>query len=75
MFALTLLSGGLFVLPVLVTVGVFIGVENQALFHGNGQIGSGWFSPGGGGGARITTQTYCQKSYGITPYPGRYICE
>lgn len=81
MFALSLLSGGLFILPVLVTVGIFIGAEHHALFSGDGKIGSGFFGPGGGGGPggtggpRITIETYCQKSYGVTPDPGRYVCE
>ncbi|KAF2104152.1 concanavalin A-like lectin/glucanase [Rhizodiscina lignyota] len=74
MFFLALLSGSLFILPVAVTIGVFLGVERQRIFSGDASTGGG----GGGGGIfglgrpKVTTDTYCQKSYGITPFPGRW---
>ncbi|OCL02672.1 glycoside hydrolase family 12 protein, partial [Glonium stellatum] len=76
----SLLSGALLVLPVAVTVGVYIGVESQRIFHGGGNYnpftpgGNGGGGGGGGGGRhKYTTETFCQKAYGITPFPGRYI--
>ena len=84
MWLLSLLSGVLLVLPVAVTVGVYIGIESQRIFHGgdfNGFTtggnggGGGGASGGGGGHHKLTTETFCQKAYGITPFPGRYICK
>lgn len=78
MFALALLSGGLFVLPVAVTVGVFLGVEWHNIFNKDGRRpSSGLFgTPGGGpGGSTITTDIFCQKAYGASFFPDRYICE
>lgn len=83
MWLLSLLSGALLVLPVAVTVGVYIGIESQRIFHGgdfngfttggNGGGGGGGGSGGGGGHHKLTTETFCQKAYGITPFPGRYV--
>ena len=84
MWLLSLLSGALLVLPVAVTVGVYIGMESQRIFHGGdfngfttGGNGGGGGGVGGGGGGhhKFTTETFCQKAYGITPFPGRYICK
>ena len=63
MFLLTLLSGVLFVLPIAVTIGITFVLESQRIFQAKG------------GPSRLETETYCQKQYGVTPYPGRYICE
>lgn len=70
MILLSLLSGTLLVLPIAVTIGVYIGVEHQQLFnqdHGGGLFGTGR--------VKLTTERYCQKFNGITPDPGRYTCE
>src|SRR5258708_891134 len=80
MWLLSLLSGALLVLPVAVTVGVYIGIESQRIFHGgdfNGFTtgGNGGGGGGGGGHHKLTTETFCQKAYGITPFPGRYVCK
>ena len=87
MWLLSLLSGALLVLPVAVTVGVYIGIESQRIFHGGdfngfttggnggGGGGVGGGGAGGGGHHKFTTETFCQKAYGITPFPGRYVCK
>jgi len=77
---LGILAGALLVLPVFVTVGIHLGVENQkliALIQGKpppGQIadptGSGSYVP------RVKLdQQFCQKAYGFEPFPYRYLCE
>jgi hypothetical protein len=78
---LGLLAGGLLLVPVFVTVGIHLGVENQkliALIQGKpppGQIAN----PSGSGGGYvpivIETQQFCQKAYGFEPFPYRYLCK
>lgn len=63
---LSILSVGLFILPIAVTVGVLVGLETYRVNHGQKSL-----FPGDQDNA-ITTQMYCQKEYGITPDPGRY---
>ncbi|KAK5119297.1 hypothetical protein LTR85_007653 [Meristemomyces frigidus] len=87
MLLLTALSGTLFVLPVLVTFGIYFGLDHQRIlecgFHcgsdnSNSSTGSGNSSTGTGTsgdlptGANLTAAQYCEKSYAITPAPGRY---
>ncbi|KAF1990737.1 glycoside hydrolase family 12 protein [Aulographum hederae CBS 113979] len=73
MIFLTLLSAALFAFPVAVTVGVYIGIEHQRVFNGDSHF-SPW-NPGSNTdpGSRYSLETYCQKAYGIEPFPGRYI--
>ncbi|KAF2459007.1 concanavalin A-like lectin/glucanase domain-containing protein [Lineolata rhizophorae] len=77
MWLLTLFSAGLFVLPAAITVGGYIGIEYQKVFHGEGRPAPGTNNPLGpgpdGDGRIIETNTWCQKSFGITPFPGRYV--
>jgi hypothetical protein len=76
MFRLALASASLLCLPIAVTLGVFAGLENQKiidLLHGKVPPPS---STNPDGTPRLGgTSTYCQKSIGIQPAPGRYICE
>ncbi|KAF2405085.1 hypothetical protein EJ06DRAFT_11780 [Trichodelitschia bisporula] len=69
MWLLSILSGVLLAFPVALTVGVYLGIESQHIFHG------GFPNTGGYGPNAPQTTTYCQKSYGITPDPGRYVRE
>jgi hypothetical protein len=71
MLAHSLLSGALLLLPVAVTLGIYIGVNVQQIFHSGfkGSYGIPNFLP------KFGTNTYCQKSIGITPQNGRYTCE
>jgi len=67
----SLFNSSLLALPVALTVGVYIGVEWPRIIRH--QVGLG---PGSGGQApSVETNTYCQKEYGISPFPGRYICK
>ncbi|QDS67696.1 hypothetical protein FKW77_005447 [Venturia effusa] len=68
----TLFSGGLLLLPVAVTVGIYVGLNVQEIFH-SGFKGS-YGIPSGSGPLVPTsgTTTYCQKSIGITPQNKRY---
>lgn len=71
---LNLFSGSLFLLPILVTLGVYVGVENQKVI----KVVQGKPPPGvNPDGTRriIKDEQYCQKAYGIEPFPYRYICE
>jgi hypothetical protein len=72
-FSLALLSGSLLCLPIIVTGGIYTGVESQKIID----LTHGKIPPQSSPGApKIgSTGTYCQQSYGITPYPGRYICK
>ena len=64
----SLLSFGLFILPVAITVGVLVGVEQYRLGHHER-------NPLGPDNDIITTTTYCQRSYGYSPAPWRYTCK
>jgi len=63
---LSILSLGLFILPIAITVSVLVGLETYRVSHGQKSI-----FPGDADNA-VTTTTYCQKEYGITPDPGRF---
>ncbi|KIW03385.1 uncharacterized protein PV09_05592 [Verruconis gallopava] len=78
MLAHSLLSGALLLLPIAVTVGIYIGVEFQKIFH-DGFKGSYGIPTGSGGGSAtpgssggVETNMYCQKLIGITPQGSRY---
>lgn len=71
MWLLSLFSGALLTLPVAVTVGIYVGVEWARIVQH--QVGLG--SVQGEGPGQIQTNTYCQKFYGIAPFPGRYVCK
>jgi hypothetical protein len=64
---LSLLSLGLFILPIAITIGVLIGVETWRIAQGKPSLATQ--------DNRQTTDIYCQREYGIQPNPGRYICE
>jgi hypothetical protein len=71
---LNIFSGSLFLLPILVTLGVYVGVENQKVL----KVVQGKPPPGvnpDGTQKIIQNEQYCQKAYGIEPYPYRYICK
>jgi hypothetical protein len=73
MFAHHVLSGLLLLFPVIVTVGIYVGVEFQRIFHGGFE---GYGVPTYLSNAtRIESNTYCQKAFGITPYPNKYTCK
>lgn len=63
----SLLSVGLFVLPIAITIGVLIGVETWRISQGKPSLATQ--------DNRQTTEMYCQKEYGIQPNPGRYVCK
>ena len=89
MLAHSLLSGALLLLPIAVTVGIYIGIEFQKIFYdgfdnsfGVPKAGPGGGGLSGGGNAfapdpedGIQTSMYCQKLVGITPKGSRYICK
>jgi len=72
MVLLSLFSGSLFILPVAVTVGTYIGIESQKVIdvvHGKPPAN---VNPDGT--PRIVgTSQYCQKAFGFQPFPNRYI--
>jgi hypothetical protein len=77
MWLLSIFNAGLLALPVAITTGLYLAVEWQLILHGP-PSGSDITSDTGGTHSTdgsITTSTYCQKEYGITPSPGRYTCE
>lgn len=71
----TLFSGLLLALPVAVTVGIYIGLNVEQIFH-SGFKGS-YGIPSGSGPiiSKSGTYTYCKKSIGITPQNKRYTCK
>ena len=73
----SLVSGGLMMLPVLATAGIYVGVNYQNindLFHGKIPNGVIPLNPDGTPKV-ITTTQYCQKTYGIEPFPYKYVCK
>lgn len=64
---LSLLSIGLFVLPIAITVAILVGVETWRVSQGKPSLANQ--------DNRLTTEIYCQKEYGVQPNPGRYVCE
>jgi hypothetical protein len=64
---LSLLSIGLFILPIAITLAILIGVETWRVSTGKMPLSSQ--------DNRITTGMYCQKEYGVQPNPGRYVCK
>ena len=63
----SLLSIGLFILPIAITLAILIGVETWRVSTGKLPLSSQ--------DNRITTEMYCQKEYGVQPNPGRYVCK
>jgi len=64
---LSLLSIGLFILPIAITIAILVGVETWRVSQGKPGLATQ--------DNRLTTDMYCQKEYGIQPNPGRYVCE
>ncbi|ERS99624.1 uncharacterized protein SPSK_09381 [Sporothrix schenckii 1099-18] len=68
-----LVNFALLVIPIGVTLAILFGIDAQRSSVGDAPIytpqpSGGAGSDGGGGtGNKLTTKTYCQKSYGITP--------
>jgi len=62
---LSLLSVGLFVLPIAITIAILVGVETWRVSQGKPSLASQ--------DNRLTTAIYCQKEYGVQPEPGRYM--
>jgi hypothetical protein len=71
-FAHSLLSGALLLLPIAVTVAIYIGLNIQHIFH-SGFKGS--YGIPTDIVPKFGTNTYCQKSIGITPQNQRYTCK
>ena len=72
MFLFTIFSGVLFVIPVFVTFGVYFGVEHEKILRcglGCKQTGNDTVD----NPDKLQNTQWCQKSYAITPPPGRYI--
>src|SRR5436305_5643968 len=63
----SLLSIGLFILPIAITLAILIGVETWRVSTGKLPLSSQ--------DNRITTKMYCQQEYGVQPNPGRYVCK
>ena len=63
----SLLSIGLFILPIAITLAILIGVETWRVSTGKAPLSSQ--------DNRIITEMYCQKEYGVQPNPGRYVCK
>ena len=76
---LTCLSSTLFLLPVFVTVVVYAGIESQKVLdvlHGKIPLSAMVPTvPRPKGPRVIETDMYCNKSYAILPFPGRYMCK
>lgn len=72
MWSHSLLSGVLLLFPVVITVGIYIGIESQRIFHGG--FGGYGVPTDISNQTRTVTSRYCQKAFGITPSPGRYTC-
>ena len=64
---LSILSVGLFVLPIAITIAILVGVETWRVSQGKPSLANQ--------DNRLTTAMYCQQEYGVQPNPGRYICE
>lgn len=64
---LSLLSIGLFILPIAITLAILIGIETWRVSTGKLPLSSQ--------DNRITTEMYCQKEYGVQPNPRRYVCK
>jgi hypothetical protein len=74
MSLLTFFSGALFVLPITITGGIYLGVSHQKVINAvQGKPPPGTTSTGAQ--RVIETDTYCQKAFGIEPFPYRYICK
>ena len=72
MVLLSLFSGSLFVLPVAVTGGLYVGLQHQKVIN-TVQGKPPNINPDGTPRV-VNTTAYCQKAYGIDPYPFRYTC-
>lgn len=68
MGALSLVSVGLFLLPIAVTIGTLLGVEGVRRNNGEQSV----FAPPPND--KITTSQFCQLGFGFTPLPDRYTC-
>jgi hypothetical protein len=77
MFAHSLLSGALILLPIAITVGIYVGIESQKIF--NGGFDGSYGVPGSGNSNPdrnvVETSMYCQKLIGIRPAGSRFTCE
>jgi hypothetical protein len=74
MFAHSLLSGALILLPIAITVGIYVGIESQKIF--NGGFDGSYGVPGSGNSNPdrkvAETNMYCQKLIGIRPAGSRF---
>ncbi|TID27752.1 glycoside hydrolase family protein [Venturia nashicola] len=68
----TLFSGLLLVLPIAVTVGIYIALNIDQIFHAGFKGSYGIPSGSGPVIPKTGTFTYCQKSIGVTPQNKRY---
>jgi hypothetical protein len=77
--ALSCLSSSLFLLPVGITVAVYLGIESQKVLDAiHGKIPPSALIPTvprPKGPRVIETDMYCNKSYAVLPFPGRYACK
>jgi len=65
---LSLVSLGLFILPIAITVGVLVGYETYQASRGQQGL-----APVPITGVKVST--YCQKAFGIQPSRAQFICE
>lgn len=74
---LSCLSSTLFLLPVIITVVVYAGIESQKVLdvlHGKIPLSATVPTVARPKGPRvIATDMYCNKSYAVMPFPGRYM--
>jgi hypothetical protein len=73
MFLLSLFSGSMFVLPIALTGGLYVGLRHQQVIDTVQGKPPPNINPDGTPRLIETTQ-YCQKAYGVDPYPYRYTC-
>jgi hypothetical protein len=76
---LTCLSSTLFALPIIITVIIYCGIESHKVLdvlHGKIPLSALLPTvPRPKGPRVIETDMYCNKSYAILPFPGRYMCK
>jgi hypothetical protein len=65
---LSLVSLGLFILPIAITVGTLVGYETYQASHGQQGL-----APVPITGVKIST--YCQKAFGVQPSQAQFICK
>ena len=65
----SIVSFGLFIVPVAITIAVLLGIDLSR--HASGKKSIFALPPN----TKITTDIFCQLGYGFTPLPGRFTCK